>query len=844
MHTSSMDSSFPVTLPEDSALFVPDGQFEQYIHSLLSNKPRAAELVTGNEAALEGMGTKNSTSDGRTVVSGPAGSSKTATLESATKTPETTGDSTVQTSHDKFVDAFLDEINASSIKIATPDLSAENKMLTANAGPAYRSTTSSLLDLFSELEKTISGPRLRELLEAAWKEDSLATLKIVWNARSIHLGKGEKESFYRCLAWMSVDHPGTVVANLQWIYRSVIEKKVKKEDEDAPVMVEREDVTDEDQHEVPYGVSHGYWKDLLNILVLAVEGQFNVLTDPRSSLNKKNEQPKTSSKLPKHKRKYRGLGHMQKTSSHEKDTPAKKSHHDRVMEAVELDQERRRKAKDEKHKQEAAHHANVLTRFDDRFYRALHMTVARLFAAQLRKDMDLLKSGTRKDLNNISLAAKWAPSLEGFHDKHTLVASSIAEILYPKSFFDEPSDSREMHLKRAREAYRRLTLSPLRKVLEVVERDISAETFKNINYEKVPSIAMDNNKDLFAHKDFHRFERYIRFVAKGKSRISAAVLTPATLVKQANSPALAPAIGPRTVSAKQLFAARMAWVQKEVLDSQWRTLVKRIQDNGKLSSSIAVCDVSGSMYGPLFPDGTCPMDSAVGLSLLLAEVTAPPFGGLFITFSSRPEALAVGGQADTRKFDEKVNFIRASQWSMNTDFVAVFERLLLPVAIRHKLKQEDMVKRVFVFSDMQFDQAEPTWGKKGENPEGKWDTAFKRIKKKYRKAGYEMPELVFWNLAGGRAGYTGFGDPIAPKPVTAHEQNATLVTGYSQGTMKMFLEEGTFGDGAEEAVDEIMAEAGGDDEALVEIQTKKKDPMAGVWKAIGHNAYDMLRVID
>ena len=31
------------------------------------------------------------------------------------------------------------------------------------------------------------------------------------------------------------------------------------------------------------------------------------------------------------------------------------------------------------------------------------------------------------------------------------------------------------------------------------------------------------------------------------------------------------------------------------------------------------------------------MDSSLGLSVLLAEVTKPPFGGQFITFSSRPE---------------------------------------------------------------------------------------------------------------------------------------------------------------------------------------------------------------
>ena len=240
------------------------------------------------------------------------------------------------------------------------------------------------------------------------------------------------------------------------------------------------------------------------------------------------------------------------------------------------------------------------------------------------------------------------------------------------------------------------------------------------------------------------------------------------------------------------------------------------------------------------------MDSAIGLSLLVAEITKPPFGGAFITFSQHPQVMRVGGSDDKRTLAEKVSYIMGSDWGMKTDFVAVFERLLLPMALENKLKPEDMVKQVFVFSDMQFDSAGNV---------DKWSTSYERIQKKFKKAGYEMPKLIFWNLAGGRASVSDK-NKTAPKPVTAADEGTSLVSGYSQAQMKMFLDNGQFEDpGDEETVEMQEGEGDGDgdgdgdddDEAvLVEKKVKKakQDPLATVKKAIGHGAYRMLKVVD
>lgn len=451
---------------------------------------------------------------------------------------------------------------------------------------------------------------------------------------------------------------------------------------------------------------------------------------------------------------------------------------------------------------------------EDPFYRALHLTVARIFAQQLQEDRKLLDPDQKSQLRNISLAAKWAPSFGEFHDKWTMVLSSIAEILAPKltKYDSKGSDKeRETYLRHAREHFRKGYTSPLRKALAVVERDIAAQTFSNIKYDRVPSLAMSRYNKLFAKKDHEHFTAYMEDVAAGKARISGATLLPSTLVEKARTL--------RTWS----FNSPATATDRKVLDGQWKSLVQRIKDSGALGSSIAVCDVSGSMQSPESrSDKTTPLDSAIGLSLLVSEVTRPPFGGGFITISSSPAYVSVGGPADTRDLAAQVRNMESADRGMNTNFTAVFEDVILPMALANRLPQEDMIKQVFVFSDMQFDCADRA-------PE-RWTSSYERIRQRYADAGYEMPKLVFWNLAA-RA---------TDKPVTADMQGTALVSGYSQGMLKVFLEGGSFDTGVQE---EIVEEEDGEGNVVVKRKVSD-DASALMRKAVGHPAYAMLRVVD
>lgn len=803
-HQWLLNTSFPVWLPETPELFYEKPEFDHFIKSLV--QPGKGEHFDVAVRVKDGSASPNEETS-----TGAAAEGK---VPAVPILPEVSTDS-----------PFMEGLLADNSAVPSFD-TRDGKMLTENDDVAYATSGEALVDLFYELEDVISGDRLHKTLEAGWKADSEATLRIIWNARSIHLGKSSRTTFYRAVGWLAEHHPHTLLTNLPWLVRPVIAKKAPKTEdgkEEDLEMIEANDaesdfdLLDEEKElegqpgrkkvklehadpysefDVKYGVAHGYWKDLLNICALAVNGQLRVDGDVKGVLNVEREQKK-------YKRDW---------------TPDRKKAH--ITER---------------------HERAVKKLSQASFYKALHTSVARLFADQLKADIARLQSGDKKEMKLISLAAKWAPSHAGMADKHTFLVSSIAEMLHPLSSLAAPGvdpADRAAHLKLARATLHDLTISPLRKHLQIVERPITAQTFDKIKYDRVPSLAMKQYTPLFAKKDFDRFEQYIDKVASGGARISGATLMPATLVRSVLHTYYDASEFSRK-SVKEMVEQKRKEVEFKVVDGQWKTLVQRMKDSGTLESAIAVVDVSGSMSGPRFSDGTCPMDSAIGLGLLLAEITKPPFGGAFITFSHTPRVMRVGGPDDERSLKDKVQYIAKSNWAMNTDFVAVFEKLILPMAQKNNLKPEDMVKNVFVFSDMQFDSA--------NNANDRWTTSYERVQKQFKDAGYEMPKLIFWNLAGGRAGYADeptAGDDTAPKPVTAAEENTVLVSGYSQGQMKMFLDKGSFEDPEKEEEVEDSEVEGDDGEVVVRKRKQKKNPLDAVKKAISHDAYRMLKVVD
>lgn len=774
---SVLNSSFPVYLPHNAALSMSEDEFQLLIkHELNQLKTTSVPMSSTIQRGGSDMHTEDTVSW--------TSLKRRASTDADTLRPQKA--------------PFIEGLKRHAAHYRTPgDLATENKKLTENLDVTNISSGSALVDLFYDLGDNTASDQLKTLLEAAWDEDSLLTLKLIFNVRSIHLGKSNRAVAYKALGWLAETHPLTLLANLKWLVRPVIAKKAAKKDDveeakeyDDFDMVDADEADPSRAHDVRFGVSFGYYKDLLNLVVFAANDQLKFDNDPATVLNQKPD------------------------DSH--DAIRKRVWNASAAKA--LRQEKR-----------AEQHLRVVHKLsNDPFYRALHTSVARLFAEQLKQDKALLDSGKKSDLKRLSLAAKWAPTFGEFHDKHTFIQSSIAEILYPESASPNMDyEMRQLHLRRAREHYRKHYASPLRKALSIVERDIAGETFENIKYDHVPSLAMDRYTSLFIKKDHDHFKSYIQDVANGTAKISGATLLPSTLVKKARTGGDS-SVTTKPKSFKVMKAAAEVKVHRDVIDGQWNSLVTRIRESGTLQSSIAVCDVSGSMYFPQRSDGSTPMDSAIGLSLLVAEITAPPFGDGFITFSGHPSYVSLSGGVKGRGLAGTIHYMIDSAWGMDTNFVAVFEDVILPMAVANKLTQDDMVKQVFVFSDMQFNAAEQS--------DARWTSSYDRIKKKYAEAGYEMPRLIFWNLAA----------QATDKPVTMDDQDTALVSGYSQGMLRAFLESGVF----ESEEEESVVEKDGDEEVqeygMVDVSKVKKkiDPLHVVKKAVSHAAYEVLEVVD
>lgn len=151
--------------------------------------------------------------------------------------------------------------------------------------------------------------------------------------------------------------------------------------------------------------------------------------------------------------------------------------------------------------------------------------------------------------------------------------------------------------------------------------------------------------------------------------------------------------------------------------------------------------------------------------------------------------------------------------------------MILQKATDANLQPENMVKRIFVFSDMEFDAADAKTAKKA------YATHLDIIRSKFKAKGYALPELVFWNLAGGKMG-------LAAKPVGNDRlEGMAMVSGYSAALMKTFGEGANFEDEEknEDGWQEIGAQQG--------KEKQKIDPLSVVMKAISHESFKKLRVV-
>jgi hypothetical protein len=308
----------------------------------------------------------------------------------------------------------------------------------------------------------------------------------------------------------------------------------------------------------------------------------------------------------------------------------------------------------------------------------------------------------------ISLLAKWIPS-EGYKlDGHRSFTRALCKKLFGGA-------AKSAQFKALRTEY----LAPLRKHLNIIETNLVQKTYEKIEYSHVPSVAIKRYKKTLTKNDSERFTAYLDQVKAGKKKINAGQVYPHNLVHE--------------------YLCNYHPQPDPVLEEQWKVIEKDVRASGAFDNSLVICDVSGSM------DGT-PMEVAIALGILGKN------RGRIMTFSDKPAIVTIPDGT----LQAQVKAVQGIAWGYNTDFAKVMDLVI---------KLDDPIETIFVFSDMQFDEA---FGN---------TTHFEGWKNKFRLNEKVMPKIVFWNLRGNTGDF----------PVSSNEHNVVMLSGYSPSLIKSVM---------------------------------------------------------
>lgn len=267
----------------------------------------------------------------------------------------------------------------------------------------------------------------------------------------------------------------------------------------------------------------------------------------------------------------------------------------------------------------------------------------------------------------------------------------------------------------------------------VVEQKMCAKDWNSIEFGKLPSLASARYNKAFSRNAADAYAKYKARLTAGTDKVNASAVYPYDVIKTLRH-------GGDSV----------------VADAQWASLPNYIGD----ASVMPLVDVSGSMCCPVGGNANLEcIDVALSLGLYCADKNTGPFKDTFLTFSAKPKAQVVKGT-----LAQKMAQMNSSDWGMNTNLHAAFDEILR-IAVKGGVADADMPKTLLILSDMQFDQCVSFD-----------DSAHQMIKRKYKDAGYTVPNVVFWNL-----------NSKDNVPVKFDKRGTAMVSGFSPAVMKGIL---------------------------------------------------------
>lgn len=413
-----------------------------------------------------------------------------------------------------------------------------------------------------------------------------------------------------------------------------------------------------------------------------------------------------------------------------------------------------------------------------------------LFANKLREDLMDLKiqemcdeeavaeaatavTDKPKKINSVSLCAKWSPSENDRNDMRKQFAKKIATILYGKD------DTKKM------EKYRKEYLVPLRNKINIVETLMCNNEWDKINYEGVPGVASRRLHKAFSNHDSERYCEYLAKVRSGDAKINVAGILPHELANYYIN----------------LRNTQDEFEENETIELQWKTIIDNIKNSGGsdssdiLGNSLAIIDLSGSMFSA--SNGSIPAQVAIALGIITSQCCKGMFKNKFITFSENPELVSLIPDAEYAEYIEKgtepslytcFKSLVEVEFGFNTDFVKCCE-MIIKYGKDNNICDEDMPKKLFIYTDMQFDEAT------SDNTENNGiEVLYKTIVKMFKASYYTPPKFIFWNLNSSHK---------ETFPVNCKTEGTAMISGFSEQLLKIFMTYDEFK--PELIVEEILA---------------------------------------
>ncbi|PRQ22785.1 hypothetical protein RchiOBHm_Chr6g0254051 [Rosa chinensis] len=387
---------------------------------------------------------------------------------------------------------------------------------------------------------------------------------------------------------------------------------------------------------------------------------------------------------------------------------------------------------------------------NDQRYQNLHNQVADLFSEFLKSDVKFLESG---EIENISFAAKFCPSIDSKYDKATLICEVIAKRIFPRVDYEEYKDISEPHYAyRVRNRLQKQVLVPLHKVLQsssvnnAVERKKSwsqnlnalncLETYWEIYNYRCSII----DRDL-SQSRLELFKLYMKIMDRLGIKIDDRLKLPHQVIAFLNN----------------------TQGSDEIAELQWQKLVQGLSNKGKLRICLAVCDSSLSMIG------TDKEMACIAMGLLISELSESPWNGVVFSFTDFPKIHKIVGES----LRSKCEFMRQMECDEKVDCLEIYNRVL-EIATTQKLNHIKMPKRVFVFTYKDFVEAFKY----------DWPDDYTEAYNNFRKRGFEfnVPELEFWNLKDSIAK-----PEVIYSPVKENQKVGIIITGFSSNLLTLFL---------------------------------------------------------